>query len=193
MRKISILTYANKLQVETILERKKGAYTDYAYIVHNKDDAPPHIHIFMCFGSDRRGADILKWFDNLIDEKGQLINTRFEAVKSSESLLDYLTHKNEADKFQYSEADIIYSSEQAREKLLEDTTDNGFGALDEMLNGIPLREIARRYGKDFIRNYYSYKALKNDIIDEERRIEQKLAREKQIDLIQTKIEELPFI
>ena len=166
---------------------------DSAYIVHNKDDAPPHIHIFMCFGSDRRGTDILKWFDNLIDEKGQLINTRFEAVKSSESLLDYLTHKNEADKFQYSEADIIYSSEQAREKLLEDTTDNGFGALDEMLNGIPLREIARRYGKDFIRNYYSYKALKNDIIDEERRIEQKLAREKQIDLIQTKIEELPFI
>lgn len=193
MRKISILTYANKLQVETILERKKGAYTDYAYIVHDKDKAPPHIHIFMCFGSDRRGTDILKWFDNLIDEKGQLINTRFETVKSSESLLDYLTHKNEADKVHYSETDIVYSSEQAREKLLEDTADNGFGALDEMLNEIPLREIARKYGKDFIRNYYSYKALKNDIIDEERKIEQKLARDKQIDLIQTKIENLPFI
>ena len=193
MRKISILTYANKLQVETILERKKGAYTDYAYIVHDKDNAPTHIHIFMCFGSDRRGIDILKWFDNLVDEKGQLINTRFETVKNSESLLDYLTHKNEKDKHPYSETDIIYSSEQARETLLEDTAENGFGPLEEMLNGKPLREIARRYGKDFIRNYYSYKALKNDIIEEERKIEQRLAREKQIDLIQTKIEELPFI
>lgn len=193
MRKISILTYANKLQVDTILERKKGAYTDYAYILHDKDNAPPHIHIFLAFASDRRGIDILKWFDNIIDEKGQIINTRFEPVRNSESLIDYLTHKNEQNKHKYEETDIIYSSEQARERLIEDTADNGFNALDEMLNGVKLREIARKYGKDFIRNYISYKTLKNDIIEEEKEIKRKELKEKIVDFKQTNIDELPII
>lgn len=193
MRKISILTYANKPQVETILERKKGAYTDYAYILHNKDNAPPHIHIFLSFASDRRGIDILKWFDNIIDEKGQIVNTRFEPVKNSESLIDYLTHKNEQNKQKYEETDIIYSSEQARERLIEDTADNGFNALDEMLNGVKLRDIARKYGKDFIRNYISYKTLKNDIIDEEKEIERRELKEKILNFKQTNINELPII
>lgn len=168
MKQIAIMTYAPIAQVKTILEKKRGAYTAFALIQHDKDKAPKHCHIFIKFNCERRGTDILKWFDLCCDENGEIVNTRFEQVHSEKGLLDYLTHSNTPEKHPYEEKEIIYSDENAREELLKEcVVDNGYGALEDMLTGVKLKEIARKWGRDFIRYYTAYKLLANDIRLEE--------------------------
>ena len=180
MKQIAIMTYASKTQVLSILEKKKAAYTAYAMIEHDKDKAPKHCHIFIKFNCNRNGTDILKWFELCCDKNGVLVNTRFEQVHSEKGLHDYLTHSNTPEKHQYSESEIIYSDENAREELLKECVqDNGYGALEDMLRGVKLKEIARKWGRDFIRHYNAYKMLTEDIRKEEWRETLKEIKEKE--------------
>lgn len=173
MKKIAIMTYAKASQVELILKNHENAIGAYAWIVHDKDKTDIHSHIFMTFNSDRRGVDILKWFECTTDQKDEKANTRYEAVKSNEGLISYLTHEKNPEKHHYEEKEIHYSSEDARNELLETCdVDNGFDALEMMLNNIPLKDIARKHGRDFIRHYISYKTLADDIRKAERRKEE---------------------
>lgn len=170
MKRIAIMTYAKAKQVELILETHKASLAAYAWIVHDKDKTDTHCHIFMSFNSERKGTDILKWFECCTDEKDEKANTRWQYVKSNEGLLKYLTHENAPGKERYNESDIKYSSEDARNELLESCEcDNGYEALEMMLNEIPLKDIARKHGRDFIRHYISYKTLAEDIRKSERR------------------------
>ena len=170
MKKIAIMTYAKAKQVELILKNHEDAIGAYAWIVHDKDKTDTHCHIFMTFNSDRRAVDILKWFESCTDEKDEKANTRYETVKSNEGLLNYLTHEKNPEKHHYEEKEIHYSSEEARNELLESCdVDNGYEALEMMLNNIPLKDIARKHGRDFIRHYISYKTLADDIRKAERR------------------------
>lgn len=170
MKKIAIMTYAKANQVELILKAHAQTIESYAWIVHDKDETDTHCHIFMTFNSDRRGVDILKWFECCTDYKDEPANTRWQTVKSNEGLLNYLIHSNAPNKHQYEESEIKYSSEDAREELLEACNeDNGYDALDMLLSNTPLRQIAKRHGRDFIRHYSSYKMLADDIRREERK------------------------
>lgn len=179
MKELAIMTYANKKQVELILEKHKSAITAYAWIYHDKDKTDPHCHIFLKFATDRKGTDILKWFECATDFKGEEANTRFEKVRSADGLINYLTHEKNPEKHHYDQSEIIYSDENAKEELLKECEiDNGYGALQAMLDNIPLKEIARRYGRDFIRYYSSYKNLWNDIKVEEQRLNYIKDREK---------------
>ena len=170
MKRIAIITYAKAKQVELILENHKASIQAYAWIVHDRDKTDTHCHVFMAFNSERKGTDILKWFECCTDEKDEKANTRWQYVKSNERLLQYLTHENAPEKERYNETDIKYSSEEARNELLESCeVDNGFEALEAMLNDKPLKDIARKHGRDFIRHYSSYKLLAQDIKAQERR------------------------
>lgn len=181
MKEIAIITYAKLSQVKLILQNKKNSYTAYALIEHDKDDTDTHCHIFIRFNSDRRGVDIQKWFENCTDINDKQANTRFESVKSRKGLIDYLTHKKNTEKAQYDESQIIWSDSNAKELLLEEQEeDNGYNALEKMLNNIPLRQIAKEHGRDFIRYYNSYKQLRDDIMFQER---QKKIEDEQLKLI----------
>ncbi len=178
MKSLALVTYAKKAQVQIILDNHKNAIEAYAFIEHNKEKGEIHNHIFIKFNTDRKGTDILKWFENATDYKDERANTRFETVKSNIGILNYLTHKNQPDKFQYDESEIVFSDENAREKLLEEIErDNGYNALDDLLKGTPIRDIARKYGRDFIRYYNSYKMIATDIKVQEREIEQRKKEE----------------
>ena len=181
MKEIAIMTYAKLSQVKLILQNKKNSYTAYALIEHDKDQTDTHCHLFIKFNSERRGVDIQKWFENCTDVNDKPANTRFENVKSKKGLIDYLTHKNNADKAQYDESKIIWSDENGKEQLLKESEeDNGYNALEKMLNQIPLRQIAKEHGRDFIRYYNSYKQLRDDIMYQER---QKKIEDEQLKLI----------
>lgn len=170
MQAISIITYAKEKQLELILKNHQSAISAYAWIKHDKDNKEPHIHLYMKFNSDRRPTDVQKWFENCTDDKDEQANTLWQKVKCPNGLISYLTHANEPNKYQYSESEVHYSSEEAKNELLEEfNEDNGFDALQQMLENIPLRDIARKHGRDFIRYYNSYKQLAEDIRSQERR------------------------
>lgn len=170
MQAISIITYAKEKQLELVLKNHQSAISAYAWIKHDKDNKEPHIHLYMRFNSDRRPTDVQKWFENCTDEKDEPANTLWQKVKCPNGLIAYLTHSNEPNKYQYPETEVHYSSEEAKNELLEEfNEDNGFDALQQMLDNVPLRDIARKHGRDFIRYYNSYKQLAEDIRSQERR------------------------
>ncbi len=170
MQAISIITYAKEKQLELILKNHESAISAYAWIKHDKDNKEPHIHLYIKFNSDRRPTDVQKWFENCTDNKDEPANTLWQKVKCPQGLITYLTHANEPNKHQYEEKEIHYSSEDAKNELLEEfNEDNGYDALQQMLDNIPLRDIARKHGRDFIRYYNSYKQLAEDIHNQERR------------------------
>lgn len=164
--------------INDILDKKLKNIKSYAFIYHDKDIyfndilddkneiihkkgdlKTPHYHIYLKLKSNRYADEIKRWFmpKELKDENGLPYNCLSQKVKSSVACIDYLTHKNEPDKYQYSESDIIsYNIESV---LDNDAIDNSIDIVEDMLTGFSTRELVKRYGRDFIYHYSSYSAI----------------------------------
>lgn len=73
----------------------------------------------------------------------------------------YLTHQDNPEKYQYSPDDVICSDPSSFEDDVQ--TDDTWTAVEDLLNGVPLKEVARRYGRDFIYHYSHIRQLVSDI------------------------------
>lgn len=164
--------------INDILDKKLKNIKSYAFIYHDKDIyfndilddkneiihkkgdlKVPHFHIYLKLKSSRDSEEIKRWFipKDLIDENGLPYNCLSQKVKSSVACIEYLTHKNEPDKYQYSESDII--SYNIDSVLENDAIDNSIDIVEDMLSGFSTRELVKRYGRDFIYHYSSYSAI----------------------------------
>lgn len=80
---------------------------------------------------------------------------------------DYLTHDTEQAKAEgkhlYDKTDIITNNIDFFNNSATQEEDNMSLALCEMLDGVPIREIAKKYGRDFIIHFHSIKELFNVI------------------------------
>lgn len=162
-----IITYAKEEEFQKLL--KYG--TKWEYIFHDsdvKEDGTlkePHWHINIVL----REWKTVKGVCNLIEGNQ---NSLAIPLNDKRDAHEYLTHKNDPDKFQYDE-NLIKSSEK---KLWEDTeskTDENenFIAIIESRT-ISLREKAIRLGKDYIKNYFKYESFIKEMKQEELDIEQ---------------------
>lgn len=164
--------------INDILDKKLKNIKSYAFIYHDKDIyfndilddkneiihkkgdfKVPHFHIYLKLKSSRDSEEIKRWFmpKELIDENGLPYNCLSQKVKSSVACIEYLTHKNEPEKYQYSENDII--SYNIDSVLENDAIDNSIDIVEDMLSGFSTRELVKRYGRDFIYHYSSYSAI----------------------------------
>lgn len=108
--------FINKQQIKNVLSLKKNAIQDYAYILHDKDFyndnklakqqnkkigdlKTPHYHICLRFKTPQDTKHISQWF-NVAEQFVGKIKGRFADA------LQYLTHKNRPDKFQYSDDEV---------------------------------------------------------------------------------------
>lgn len=164
--------------INDILDKKVKNIKSYAFIYHDKDIyfndilddkneilhkagdlKVPHFHIYLKLKSSRDSEEIKRWFmpRELIDENGLPYNCLSQKVKSSVACIEYLTHKNEPEKYQYSENDVV--SFNIDSVLENDAVDNSIDIVEDMLNGFSTRELVKRYGRDFIYHYSSYSAI----------------------------------
>nr|BAB39758.1 replication initiator protein [Onion yellows phytoplasma]BAH20795.1 replication initiator protein [Onion yellows phytoplasma] len=110
-------TLITKTKIETILETKKKAIQNYAYILHDKDIyqndkeaqlngkkvgdiKAPHWHIYLRFNYSHDTKNIAQWF-NTEDNFVSKIKGRF-----SDALM-YMIHANRSDKHQYDEKEVV--------------------------------------------------------------------------------------
>ena len=142
----SLITY---LPEETFLPILENNIQKYAYILHDKDGTTPHWHIVTHTTNPRARDGIKGLFPT---EQTTLI----ERIKvSRKKVFEYLTHKNEKDKHQYTDEEVktndvdFWEKEEAESK----STDS---LIDDIITGLPFRELARRYGRDYIKNYTAY-------------------------------------
>ena len=164
--------------INDILDKKLKNIKSYAFILHDKDIylndilddknelihkkgdlKVSHFHIYLKLKSNRYADEIKRWFmpKELTDENGLPYNCLSQNVKSSVACIEYLTHKNEPEKYQYSENDVI--SYNIDSVLENDAIDNSIDIVEDMLSGFSTRELVKRYGRDFIYHYSSYSAI----------------------------------
>lgn len=173
VRSFCLSTYLTKCEVGEVLRKHERQIRAYAYIEHdrdvNKDGSPKprHIHLLMRTVNNRTVDDIRNWFKGYTDEKGMPVNTLGQEMHDIGSSFEYLTHDTEAaiseGKFRYDPADIISNDVDYFKGTSERDEDNISLAVMDLCNGIPLREVSLKYGRDFIIHYASIKLLFNDI------------------------------
>lgn len=172
-RSFSLTTYLTKSQVAEVLRRHDKQIRAYAYIEHDKDineDLTPkerHIHLLLQLVNANTLDAVRKWFKGFVDAENKEINTLGQIMHDASASFDYLTHDTEqakADgKYQYNTEDIITNDKSFWENSSDYSEDNITLALQELCQGVPLFEVATKYGRDFIIHYQSIKMLFNDI------------------------------
>ena len=167
-RNFSLVTYLKEDDLLKVLKQKEEYIKAYAYCIHDRDEGKQvHTHVILLLTQPRYPSTVKKWFYGFWDEKNELINTMVQKCHSVTGDYEYLIHKGDPDKFQYDPclricSDTSYFSENA------DNDDIAKLALFDMLAGIPLTEIANRYGRDFIYHYGHIKQVYDDIVKQER-------------------------
>lgn len=145
-RQWSLVTYASVVEFAPLLNQ----CDHYAYIFHDQDGVEPHYHLLCVFKNPRA----LKGLQDTIKSNQ---NTLGEPVKSSlEEMYKYLTHERDTDKVLYPKESIVCDSIGFWESLTAEEGSITDSMIDDILQGLPLRLLARRYGRDYMRNYNAY-------------------------------------
>ena len=133
------------------------------YIVHDKDknddgtDKEKHIHIMLCTYNAATLGQVRRWFPSNQNTLGQVLN-------DDEQMLRYLTHKDNPEKAQYSDEEVITFGE-GREPFLRAALSSGRSAetaenlINDILENVSVRELVRRYGKEYCVNRNHYYAV----------------------------------
>lgn len=94
------MEYVDLELIKSVLEEKK-CIRDYAYIIHNKDkDTKKHIHIAIRFTNSYDTKYISNWF-NIPEQYIGKVKGKWS------DMLNYLTHRNAPDKFQYDDIEVV--------------------------------------------------------------------------------------
>lgn len=126
----------------------------YAYILHDKDTnletgkpKPAHYHVMVKLTSPRQWSTVYKLFEEIPDQYINKIKGRWADA------LDYLTHHNAPEKYQYDAEDVVSNFDWEEESKL--STFNTKEIIDKILSG----EIRRYNYTEFIPGelYIKYK------------------------------------
>ena len=156
----SIVSYATLDECVPLLQKSKH----YAYIVHDKDVADKHIHILATFSTMQSITAVRKL---VVSSQ----NTFSQECKDVEALLDYFTHENEEnEKFKYSKRDIGYDDYEYWRKRINNgevvESANDMFVDDLLSEKMSLEFMARKYGRDFMKNYKSYLDFRREVLFE---------------------------
>ena len=160
-----LMTYSSPEEFQTLLDKS----THFAYAYHDKDDNEPHYHVLVHFESARTGYACIK------DIKSSS-NTFLEEASNPVACYEYLTHKNDLDKYQYTDDIIISHNPVYWKNYLPSVRDRPKADLEaDFLEDLispdvlDLVYMAKKYGRDFIKNYRSYLDFRNEVAPRTRR------------------------
>lgn len=137
----------------------------YAYILHDKDlNTPPHYHIVCTFKQNKSFESVRKLFpDNQ--------NTIVKKLIDKYGAFEYLTHKNDPDKYQYSDDLVVTNDLKYFSRPLSKEFSNEQFLFDICFSTLSQYDLALRYGRDYIIHRAQYLEFKNIIFHEQIDIE----------------------
>ncbi len=176
-RPFAIIFYGSQQELMRIIRTYRAAIANYAFITHDKDVYEEdlidektneyvhrkgeiekvHIHILVDFFNAHTITAVKRMFTTELDKP------RVEVIGDRVAQFRYLTHKDNPEKYQYSDSDIISYDINYYEKLCitGDKIDGDNKAeliINDLLRGISPRIMVARYGRDFVihMNQYEY-------------------------------------
>lgn len=125
----------------------------WAWIYHDKDNVEPHYHILCVFKNARALNGIKTMIHGDQNTFGEIVKTTLK------NCLDYMLHGETGDKHEYLPEELFCDNSDFWESLSDFSSDPSsdlISLIDDIISGLPLRELARRYGRDFVRNFRTY-------------------------------------
>lgn len=172
-RNFFCVSYLTEEQINEVLQRKQSQVKQFAYILHDKDvesdgtPKAPHYHIIVALYNSVNLSTFKNWWKGHFDEKGMEVNTLVQLAGSVPVCWAYLTHKDDPDKYQYNPVHIVASDHSYFEDDTKCEADRVWEFVEMILDGTPLREVAKLGGRDFIYHYSAIRAMVDDIRREE--------------------------
>lgn len=166
----SLISYATIEELERLFREAKH----WAYCIHDKDVNEEsgelkerHIHVLVTFEKHQSFPQICALIDsnqNTLGECRRKCGDKWINL-NVQCLYDYLIHYSYTDKYQYDESERVVDdgSYWARYEKGKRPTGDEFLAdlLDEYMNERDLLQtMAKKYGRDFIKNYERYVAFR---------------------------------
>lgn len=160
----SIVSYADLSELSPLL----SSCRHYVYILHDKDvneDSSlrsPHFHILCTFTQN-------KSFNSVASLVVSSQNTFVQQLQDVGGAFTYLTHQNNPEKFQYNADDLVsdnldYWLDKIPEYENKSSKNDEF--VDDLLSdNFDVVAMARKYGRDFIKNLNRYESFRFRVKD----------------------------
>lgn len=165
-----IMTYASEKQIQDVVLAHQSSIRAWSYIYHDKDEAKPHYHVIIRTYSTWYNTAIEKWFKGLKDKSGEYINTFCEKANDLVALEQYLTH----DDFESQQkGKHRYPKSAIRDYGLwdivpcKDSFDDSYDVINDIISGMTVRDLVRRYGRDYVYHRFAYEEIADKIITED--------------------------
>ena len=184
---VALETYATEDDFKSALAIKRDFVRNLTFIVHDKDAGrDAHIHAVMTLSQSMQLKRVCGWFKSCKDTKGEIANTFAEELLSAEAMEEYLTHSGQEGKHQYDESeikvlegiqdargnlkgklDLARESKERKEARMQETEEQNENFLNDLIARKPHREMAVKYGRDYMKNYRNYRQFAWDVELEE--------------------------
>lgn len=169
VRNYALITYHNEETIQNTMQylTSNGRVRHWAYIPHDKDknedgsEKEKHIHLLLQLNNSMSNTAVRALFP-------QGANTLAQAMYDKADCFNYLTHKDKPDKYQYPETDIKADNITYWQNLQKgEADDKTMNIIDDLIEGLPMRLLVSRYGRDFVVNYRNYEAMASMIRKQE--------------------------
>lgn len=166
---VFIRTFSPREEVEAFL--RSVDFDEYAFILHDsdvKEDGSlkePHFHILVYRKTGFRLTPAARAFTQ---------NTLIQPCRSRKLAFEYLTHKNDPDKHSYSSSLICQFHRDGKDTFSlthEEAQRNSFAQMLDDISQLSRRELAVKYGRDYMLNYRRYEQFASDVAYEDMSLE----------------------
>ena len=206
----TMVFYAGSKEFDKLLLKYSARISHYAYIVHDKDiyaddlkdDEGNYVH--RAGEIEKEHIQCIIEFYNALSPSAlrKLFTTendkpQVQRVIDKVAMFEYLTHKNDPDKYQYPKSAIISDDINYFEKLCiegekRDTDDKAISIVNDILAGVSPRIIMHRYGRDCIIHYSQYQDMADRI--KEYDYDHKLGKDKEFDrIVERELEQMGIL
>lgn len=134
----------------------------YAYVLHQPEGDKKQLHWHIVVKLNEQ--DTTEYFFN---RKQFLQNVRVAGLEKKQGAFkafEYLVHKNDPEKIQYSWDEVVSNVDLSFWQKLGGKSNCNTEFVVDLQNLTPV-EMAYKYGRDFIKNYKSYLQFKADFLD----------------------------
>lgn len=154
----SLITYASPDEFQPLLDK----CTHSAYIYHDKDDNENHYHVICVFQSQRTLSAIKRDINSTQNTLGQKVN-------SLSDMFHYLTHDEVDGKELYPIENVVCDDLYYWTHLdnVKDDSADIEQMIDDIINGVQYRILARKYGRDYVKNHVVYESFAENVYRQE--------------------------
>lgn len=160
---VALLKHSNSIRYYAFAVHDKDVFDSYGDGHKAGDLKQPHIHFCLFLQYPIRPKFVGNWFKN-----EHSVNVDCSALRDVPSAFAYLTHKNNPEKFQYSDDIVVcnnFSAFMPEKEFVK--CDSLTQAVFDLVAGSSIKTLVTRYGRDFIIHYHDVMSVASSIQTEQ--------------------------